>query len=345
MKARQLWFVDAYKIEIREQELPPLKSGQFLVKTECSAISAGTEMLVYRGQLPRDIALDATLESLQQSQSYPLQYGYACVGQVEKISANVDKSWLGKRIFSFQPHASHFVTTPENVIVLPDEIEFEAAVFLANMETAVNLVLDGNPGIGEKVVVLGQGIVGLLLSSLLAKFPLAQLYAFDGIEHRRNAALQLGVNQAFNPTCESQILALKKELRLPVQLDSIANGADLIYEVSGATQALNLAIELCSFSGRIVLGSWVGNKSTNVELGGAAHRNRLKFISSQVSTIAPELTGRFDKARRFEIVWDMIRQVRPQLLITHKIQIEHAQSIYAQLDQNPEKILQAIFIY
>ena len=163
MSVRELWFTQPYHVEVRERSLPPLASGHIRVKNECSAISAGTEMLVYRGQLPSDISLDATLESLQHDQTYPLQYGYACVGRVEQIGAEVDSSWLGKRVFSFQPHASHFTATPEQVILLPDDIEPEAAVFLANMETAVNLVLDGSPALGERVLILGQGVVGLLV--------------------------------------------------------------------------------------------------------------------------------------------------------------------------------------
>ncbi len=346
MKASQLWFTKPQQIDIREQQLPPLKPGQILVKSHCSAISAGTEMLVYRGLLPADIALDATLESLQHQQTYPLQYGYACVGRVEQIGADVADYWQGKRVFAFQPHASHFIAAPEQVIVLPDGIEPEAAVFLANMETAVNLVLDGNPALGERVIVLGQGIVGLLLSSVLAQFPLAQLYALDGIAERRSRALHLGVKQVFDPASKAQIAALKQDLQLPVQLSETSGaGADLIYEVSGIPDALNLSIDLCSYSGRIVIGSWYGNKPANIQLGGAAHRNRIKFISSQVSTIAPELTGRWDKARRFQTAWEMIRRLRPQELISHRIPLEQAGSIYGLLDQSPEKVLQATITY
>ncbi|NOU13851.1 MAG: zinc-binding alcohol dehydrogenase [Methylococcaceae bacterium] len=346
MKARQLWFTHPRQVEIREQALPTLSSGQLLVKSHCSGISAGTEMLVYRGQLPTDIALDATLESLQNQQTYPLQYGYACVGRVEQIGAAVDAYWLDKLVFSFQPHVSHFIATPDQLIVLPDDIEPEAAVFLANMETAVNLVLDGNPGLGERVVVLGQGIVGLLLSSLLAKFPLDRLIALEGIAERRTRALQLGVQQVFDPISADQVATLKQDLRLPVDLSATPGaGADLIYEISGVPEALNLAIDLCSYSGRIVIGSWYGNKSANIQLGGAAHRNRIKFVSSQVSTIAPELHGRWDKTRRFQTAWEMIRQVRPQQLISHRVALDQAGSIYEQLDQRPESVLQAVFIY
>ncbi|WKJ92349.1 zinc-binding alcohol dehydrogenase [Methylomonas montana] len=346
MNARQLWFTEPYRVEIREQPLPTPGRGQLLVKTICSAISAGTEMLVYRGQLPADIALDASLASLQQQTAYPLQYGYACAGRVEQISDGIDAGWLNKRVFSFQQHASHFIAAPDQLIALPEDVEPEAAVFLANMETAVNLVLDGNPTLGERVVVLGQGIVGLLLASVLAQFPLTQLYAVDSIAGRRDRALQLGVKQVFDPVEDSQITALKRALRLPVDLSTTPDsGADLIYEVSGVPDALNLAIELCSYSGRIVIGSWYGNKSAHIQLGGVAHRNRIKLISSQVSSIAPELSGRWDKARRFELAWDMIRRVQSQQLISHRAALEQASSVYQLLDQTPEKVLQAIFIY
>lgn len=346
MKALQLWFTKPGHVEIREQRLPSLEPGQIRVKSVCSAISAGTEMLVYRGQLPADIMLDASLTALRQQTTYPLQYGYACVGSVEQVGAGVDAAWLNTRVFSFQPHASHFIATADQLLALPDDIEPEAAVFLANMETAVNLVLDGSPALGENVAVLGLGIVGLLLSSVLARFPLAQLLALDEISKRRNYAEWLGVHRAFDPKSDEQIAALKDALRLPVDLSATpSSGADLIYEVSGTPAALNLAIELCSYSGRIVIGSWYGSKAAPVHLGGVAHRNRIKFISSQVSSIAPELSGRWDKARRFQQAWQMIRQVKPQALISHRTPIDQAADIYKLLDQAPEQVLQAIFIY
>lgn len=346
MNAHQLWFNSPYQIDIRERALPQLAPEQILVKTECSAISAGTEMLVYRGQLPNDITLDANLVSLQQPATYPLPYGYACVGQVVEVGQCIDSVWLQKRVFSFQPHADYFVATPEQLILLPNDITPEAAVFLANMETAVNLVQDGNPILGERSVVLGQGIVGLLLSSLLTQFPLTALYALDGIAKRRHCALALGIEHSFDPGSDSEVADLKQRLRLPIDLTAPANaGADLIFEVSGTPDALNMAIDLCSYSGRIVMGSWYGNKAAHLQLGSAAHRNRIKFISSQVSSIAPELSGRWDKARRFQTAWEMIRRVQPQQWISHRVAIDQAQTIYKLLDQSPQQVLQAIFIY
>lgn len=338
--AQQLWFTDAFRVEIRAQQLPSLKAGELLVQAELSAVSAGTELLVYRGQIPGDMALDANLESLQKHSTYPLQYGYATIGRVIKITAEVDIKWLGKRVFAFQPHASHFITTPANLIAVPDDICAAGAVFLANMETTVNLVQDAKPGLGEQVVVLGQGVVGLLLSSILAQYPLTQLIAGDGIATRRERALVLGATETFDPLSAGEIKNIKQQLAT-----ATTKGADLIYEVSGVPDALNLAIELSGFASRIVIGSWYGNKSAAIALGGDAHRNQLKITTSQVSNIAPELSGRWDKARRFDLTWKLIRERKPEKLITHCVPLAEAADLYQKLDKDPGEILQAVLTY
>lgn len=340
-RAQQLWFTGIEQVEVREAIISAPGANELLVEVECSAISAGTEMLVYRGQIPNDMALDATIAALQDQQQYPLQYGYASVGIVKSLGANVDASWLGRRVFAFQPHASHFITTLANVIPVPADISAEDAVFLPNMETAVNLVQDGAPALGERVVVLGQGIVGLLLSSLLAQFPLEQLHGVDAIPVRRERALTLGVKTVFDPFSVADMLSLNKALAVTAN----TSGADLIYEVSGAPEALNLAVDLSGFASRIVIGSWYGNKTAPVALGGDAHRNRLRITTSQVSSLAPELSGRWDKARRFELSWQMLRSLRPSQLITHRAPLGDAPNLYQRLHRSPADILQAIFSY
>lgn len=341
MKANQLWFTEPYTVAIREAELPALADNQILVRTWYSAISAGTEMLVYRHQIPESMTLDESLPSLGHQRDYPLQYGYATVGQIESIGAAVDPAWLEKLVFAFQPHASHFITTPDLVFQLPEEMDPLAAVFLANMETAVNLVQDATPGIGERVIVVGQGVVGLLVSSLLTAFPLQDIYALETIEERRHFAQRLGVDKAFHPGFEVELNALKQTLQMH---DSKA-GADLVFELSGNPDALNLAIEFTGFSGRIVVGSWYGDKQAMLNLGGRFHRNRIQFISSQVSTLAPPLTGRWDKTRRLQVAWDMICRTHPEQFITHRIPFTSAADAYQLLDQTPEDVLQAVFVY
>lgn len=273
---------------------------------------------------------------MQKPFAYPLQYGYACVGRVLKTGNAVDAAWLGRLVFAFAPHASHFLSTPASVIPLPSDMAPESAVFLANLETAVNLVQDGNPQFGEEVMVLGQGIVGLLLSHLLSKFPLGRLGAMDRIAGRRELALKLGVGQVFDPQISVQTLN--------TQLGN-DRSADLVFEVSGAPEALNLAIALCGFGSRIVVGSWYGDKSAPVALGGAAHRNRLQIITSQVSTIAPALSGRWSKSRRFELCWQLLKQIPVQQLISHRLPLAEAPGLYDQLRRAPDTVLQALFVY
>lgn len=338
-KAVQLWFTAPYQVENRETVLPAPSADQILVRNRYSAVSAGTELLVYRGQLPESLALDSDLPSLQQSSSFPLQYGYACVGEVQQIGNAIDPSWKGRQVFSFQPHASHYLAGVDEVIRVPDDVSARDAVFLPNMETAVNLVHDGVPLLGERVVVLGQGVVGLLLTALLAEHPLASLVVVEGQSCRQDMARRLGADLVCTPGEAGNPGALSSDVQRKL------TDADLVYEVSGRPEALNLAIDLAGFASRIVIGSWYGSKSAPVDLGGKAHRNRLRILTSQVSTLAPGLTGRWTKQRRFDIAWQMIRRIRPQQLITESVALQEAGTLYRQLDQEKSGLLQLLFHY
>jgi 2-desacetyl-2-hydroxyethyl bacteriochlorophyllide A dehydrogenase len=330
LKAKTLFFTGPQKTEIREMPLPSLKVDEVLVETICSAISAGTEMLVYRGQFPQ---LRDTRDTLSSELKYPLAYGYACVGVVKETGTQVDKSWRDKLVFAFHPHASSFIIQPSSLIPIPDFLQPESACFLPNMETAVNLVQDGAPILGERVLVLGQGVVGLLTASLLSEFPLECLTVADNYDLRRNAVQVEGQR--------SKVRSLSpQDLRL-----STFDPFDLTFELSGSPSALNDAIALTTFSGRIVIGSWYGQKHAEIDLGGAFHRSRIKLISSQVSSISPELSGRWDKSRRFDVVWDALKRIKPEKWITHRFPIEEADKAYQLLDENPQETIQVIFDY
>ena len=326
-KSRTLYFTAPKRIEVREQELASLKEDEVLVMTICSAISAGTEMLVYRGQFPY---LADTHDAVSSDLNYPLAYGYACVGRVVEIGEMVNEEWLNKLVFSFQPHSSHFMTKTESLLPIPSSLNPETACFLPNMETAVNLVQDGAPILGERVLVLGQGVIGLLTASLLDEFPLENLTTVDNFELRRNA-LQT----------DKQKAKVKSLMRQDLQPSTF----DLVFELSGSPSALNDAVELTAFSGRIVIGSWYGQKRAEINLGGKFHRSRIKLISSQVSTISPELSGRWDKSRRFEVSWDALKRIQPEKWITHRFPIEEAGKAYQLLDEHPQEAIQIIFNY
>ncbi len=342
MKSQQLWFTGPHSVEVRDKKLEVSDARDVLVRNVCSALSAGTEMLAFRNQLPDSLALDESIEALSgQAVRYPLQYGYACVGKVEAIGEDVEPDWFGKTVFSFQPHCSSFVASPAALIPVPADIDPYAAVFLANMETAVNFLLDASPKMGERVLIVGQGIVGLLTSGLLAQFPLAGLFAVESIADRQRWAEQSGVNRVFDINQPDELVELHNVLRPNEQY----GGADLIIEVSGSPEALNLAVDLCGYAGRILVGSWYGTKRAAINLGERFHRNRMQIVSSQVSSIAPENSGRWDPGRRFEVAWEMIRRCQPEQFISHRFSLPSAGQAYELLDKNAGEALQVVFDY
>lgn len=329
-KAQTLYFTSPKQIEIRETKLADLKADEVLVETICSAISAGTEMLVYRGQFPHLADINDTVSN---DLNYPLAYGYACVGRVKETGIQVGKSWRDKLVFAFQAHTSSFIAHTSSLIPIPAAISPEVACFLPNMETAVNLVQDGAPILGERVLVLGQGIIGLLTASLLSEFPLESLIAVDQYELRRNALgdkVRRSKVKSFSPD----------DLRL-----STLDKNDLTFELSGSPVALNDAIRSTTFSGRIVIGSWYGQKNSPIDLGGSFHRSRIKLISSQVSTISPELSGRWDKSRRFDLAWSALERIQPERWITQRFSLSDAEKAYQLLDVHPEETIQIVFDY
>lgn len=334
MKCKKVYFTAPRQVEIRQSSLPPLTQGQVLVETICSAISPGTEMLLYRGQFPKD--LSDTHDSLSSKLGYPMPYGYACVGRVTKISKDMRHRWLERLVFAFHPHASRFIASTEDLLPLPEGMPPETACFLPNMETAVNLVQDAAPLLGERALVFGQGIVGLLTTALLAEFPLASLVTCDRYPLRQEASLSLGASAVLDPNASN----FREHVR-----ELLPAGADLSLEISGAPPALDDAITLTGFGGRVVIGSWYGEKRASLDLGGAFHRSRIKLIASQVSTIAPELRGRWDKARRFGVAWDALKRIQPQKWITHRIPLEQAGEAYHLLDENPQETIQVILQY
>ena len=341
MPQRQaLIFTAPFSLEIHEESLPLLPDDCLLVQTIVSAISPGTEMLLYRGQMPTELIADATIAALGEG-GYPQKYGYAAVGRVVETGANVDKGWRDRLVFAFQPHQSHFVAQPADLLPLPDGMLPETAVFLPNMETAVSFVMDAQPGIGEQVAVLGQGIVGLLTTSLLAQFPLACLLTLDSYPLRRDWSQKLGATTSLDPTVPD----LTERLSATLPHAAHHPGLDLALELSGNPVALDLALELMGFNGRILIGSWYGSKRADLNLGGKFHRSQIQLISSQVSHLAPRWRGRWRKARRLALAWEMLQKQQPQQLITHRFPLEQAAEAYDLIDTRPETAVQVIFTY
>jgi threonine dehydrogenase-like Zn-dependent dehydrogenase len=239
--------------------------------------------------------------------------------------------WLGRRVFAFEPHADTFIAPLDSLIPVPDAIAGDRASLLPNAETAVTLVLDGAPLLGERVAIFGGGIVGLLTTCLLARFPLQELVLVDPLEPRRMRALQAGATRALAPDESAEL-----------------RDFDLVLELSGNPAALDKAIAATGFSGRVVIGSWYGDKPATLQLGGAFHRSRIRLLSSQVSTLDPALTGRWNRERRFGEAWRLLADPRLHAvdgLISHRIPFAHAPDAYALIERQPAELMQVLLEY
>lgn len=340
MERKSLFYISPGAVEVKADPVPAPGSNQVLVRTRYSAISSGTEMLLFRGQFPDDIPLDENIPSLTGPVEYPLKYGYAQVGEIVEIGDHVDDAWLGKHVFAFQPHTSHFVSETRDLQIIPDDLKLENALFFANMETAVGIVMDGNPKIGERVVVFGQGIVGILTTALLASYPLEDLVTFDHFELRRQASLEMGASRSYDP----EKLSFSAHPKLEPG-DRLLHHADLVFELTGNPGVLNQAIGAAAYEGRVVIGSWYGKKQAQLDLGSWFHRGRLQLVSSQVSRIDSSLLGRWDKERRYKLTWEMLRMIKPNRLITHIIPINDAAGAFDLIENKPGDTMQVIFEY
>ena len=341
MKRLAVYFHAPHEVVVREEPFPSLEPEYVLVKTLASAISPGTELLIYRGQAPSDVPMDDTIPALAGTFEYPLKYGYAAVGKVIATGSDVPTDWQGRYVFAYNPHESFFVASPNQLFPLPPGISPDEATLLPTVETVVSLLMDGRPLVGEQVALFGQGVVGLLVTASLAQFPLASLVTIDPIPMRREKSLSLGAHRALDPLTADFHPLLPEAF----QSDGPYNGADLTYELSGEPAALDQAIAVTGFSGRVVVGSWYGRKKTNLHLGGRFHRSRITVISSQVSTISPALQSRWSRSRRWQTALQMLRRLRPGELVTHRLPVEKAPEAYALLDQKPEQAIQIILTY
>lgn len=335
MRARALFHVAEGRVEIRELALPALAAGEVLVRSRFSAISPGTEALIFRGAFPTDGALDARIAALQGGFAYPFRYGYALVGEVEATGPGVDEALAGTRVFAFHPHQDRAVVPLADCLAIPEGIAPEAALFLPQVETAVNLVLDGAPLVGERVLVFGQGVVGLLTAALLARFPLARLVGLEPLAWRREIAMQWGIPETVDPGRTDAWQALLSSL----------SGADLVFELSGDMRALDQAIEAAGFDARILVGSWYGANPRPLDLGGRFHRNRLRIVSSQVSTLGPALTGRWDRQRRLDLAWRMLAQLQPQRLVGEIFPLGRCAEAFEAVLARREGVMQVILEY
>src|SRR5437016_8722070 len=227
--AAAVWFARARSVELRAEELSEPRGDEVRVRALLSAISHGTEMLVYRGEVDADLALD--LPTLAGGYGFPLKYGYASVGRVVAIGRDVRGVREGDLVFALHPHQDEYVVRESLVRRLPDRTAPEQGVFLANLETAINVVLDAKPRLGEIIAVFGQGVVGLLVTQLLRRSG-TRVIAIEPSALRRPFAERCGAEAAIAPGDGTVLRGLTG-----------GRGADVAIEASGSPTALQDAID------------------------------------------------------------------------------------------------------
>lgn len=318
---------------LREETVSSPGPGEVRVETIASAVSAGTEMLVYRGEVPQDLPLD--LPTLRGSYAFPIKYGYAVAGRVLDTGSNAGHLYPGDPVFVHHPHQEAFVVPATMLVRLPDDLDPLLGVFVANLETALNVVHDTPLSLGETALVLGAGVVGFLVARLLKLAGAGAVLVVDPLERRRKLALAAGADGAFGPEgANGRVMDLTG-----------GRGVDVAVEVSGSGAALQAAIEAVATEGTVVVASWYGTRPIALDLGGRFHRGRVSLRSSQVGRFNPELQPRWDRERRTETVIGLLDRLDLRDLISHRLPFGRAPEAYRLLDQRPEEAVQVVFSY
>lgn len=299
IRASSFWSSGACSGEVRSQTLSRPGPGEVLVQALHSGISRGSESLVYTGQVPPSITTAMRAPFQEGDFPGPVKYGYLSVGEVVELGAEAtDRSGLhvGQRVFAHFPHQDRYVIPVEAATAVPDDVPSRRAVLAGVVETAINVVWDATPRWGERIAVLGCGLVGASVCALLRDFPLARLVVVD--PQRRSVALAEGLGiEALTP-------------------QQVTGEFDTVVHCSGTQEGLALGLSLLAFEGQLVETSWFGQHSPVVPLGADFHSKRLTIHASQVSSVARSMRDRRTRGDRMTSALEELRDPFYDSLLT-----------------------------
>jgi threonine dehydrogenase-like Zn-dependent dehydrogenase len=263
-----------------------------MVRTLRSGVSRGTEALVFRGGVPP--SQHAAMRAPFQEGDFPgpVKYGYLNVGVVEQGPPRL----RGRTVFCLYPHQTAYVVPASAVAIVPEGVPAARAVLAGTVETAVNALWDARPLLGDRVTVLGAGMVGCCVARLLSRYPAVQVELVDVDADRAGVAAALGADFA-----------------LPADA---ADGRDLVVHASATSAGLQRSLELLAAEGTVVDLSWYGDSQVRLSLGGAFHARRLGIRASQVSTLSPARGGRLTTAGRLALALELLRDPAFDALLT-----------------------------
>lgn len=284
--AQAFWTLAPGHGALREEALPATGANEVRVRTLFSAISRGTESLVFRGLVPES-EFERMRAPFQAGRfPAPVKYGYASVGVVEHGSGEVAEPLLGRPVFCLYPHQTRYVVPAGAVVPLPEGLPPARAVLAANMETAVNAAWDTAPAVGDRIAVIGAGVVGAMAAWLCARIPATRVELVDIDPGRAALAAALGLS-----------------LRTP---ETASAECDRVIHASGNPAGLRTALRLAGREATVIELSWYGEQDVALPLGEAFHSRRLTIRSSQVGSIPPERAPRWNHRRRMEVALSLL---------------------------------------
>jgi threonine dehydrogenase-like Zn-dependent dehydrogenase len=293
--------------EIRPAALPDPGPNDVLVRTMYSGVSRGTETLVFRGAVPPD-QYGAMRAPFQEGDfPFPVKYGYLSVGTVEKGPTEL----RGRTVFCLYPHQTAYVVPAGAVAVVPKDVPPARAVLAGTVETAVNALWDAAPLLGDRVTVVGAGMVGCCVARLLSAFPATQVTLVDVDAGRAEVAAALGVDFA-----------------LP---GDAAGDRDLVVHASATSAGLQKSLELLAPERAVIDLSWYGDEEVRLSLGGAFHSRRLGIRASQVGTLSPARAGRRTSAERLELALNLLRDPAFDVLLTGQSRFRELPDVMSRL--------------
>jgi threonine dehydrogenase-like Zn-dependent dehydrogenase len=311
MTARAFWTVGPGQGELRAETLPLPGPDEARLRTLASGVSRGTESLVFAGRVPASQHAAMRCPFQAGDFPFPVKYGYSAVGIVEAGPPAL----IGRRVFCLHPHQDRFVAPASMLHPVPDAVPTRRAVLAANMETALNIAWDAAALPGERVLVIGAGVVGLLAAHLLARVPGVTLTVIDRDPAKARVAAALG-------------LAFAAPADAPAE-------AELIVHASGSPDGLVLALARAAFEARIVEASWFGDRAVKLPLGEAFHSRRLRLIASQVGSIAGPMRGRRSHAERLALALALLDDARLDALLDGPTPFEGLPAAMARLAGSP----------
>ena len=310
-EAQAYWVTESGHGELRPEAIPTPGPQEALVRTLYSGVSRGTERVVHEGRVPERVA--DLMHAPHQEGDFPgpVKYGYLSVGVVEQGP----DAWIGKTVFSLHPHQDFYVVPTNQLTAIPEDVPARRAVLTGIVEVAINALWEAGPRLGDRVAVVGGGLVGGVLATILRKYPLGRLQLVDADAEKRNLAEKLNINFA-----------------LP---DEAENDCDIVFHCSASNEGLKLSLQLAGDDSDVIELSWFADKEVTLPLGEDFHARRLTIRSSQVGAVALPRRHRRTNAQRLELAAAILKDPVFDTFLSSECQFQNLPTSLVKLFERP----------